>query len=432
MAGKPRKLSLGLNLDDYYFEARHCDGQTPCRWIEYNYVQGVDFSWGCPAWKNQGFDAYGAAGKCNIVYYLLMGKLDYADEGLRDIVYRDPLCGRCDAACKRCLDLEIELMLESLRARMVEKGYGPMPAHVEITQNIEKTGNRYGKSQTRRLDWVPADARPASRADILYFVGCRASLVDTGIAKATARIIAAAGEKYMVMKDEQCCGHLVFITGQVEKAKKLAKANLDAIRKTGAKKVVFSCAEGYKTIKVDYPKLLGFSTEDLGFEPVHITELAAPWVKEGRLKFNKRFDMRLTYHDPCNLGRKGEKWVKWEGIRENKFGAFVPPREFVRRGVHGVYEPPRDILKAIPGVQLVEMVRHHDNGYCCGADGGVKEAFPDVAISTAAERLAEAAHVGAEAIVTACPYCRGNFNDAKKDGMKVFDITEVMARAIGK
>jgi Fe-S oxidoreductase len=400
--------------------------------MEYNYVQGVDFSWGCPAWKNQGFDAYGAAGKCNIVYYLLQGKLDYADEGLRDIVYRDPLCGRCDAACKRCLDLEIGLMLESLRARMVEKGYGPMPQHVEITKNIETTGNRFGKSQAKRFDWIPADAKPSARADILYFAGCRASFVDTGIARAAVRIITTAGEKYMVMNDEKCCGHFLAATGQVEKAKKLAKANLEAIRKTGAKKVVFTCAESYKTVKVDYPKLLGFSTSDLGFEPLHITELAAPWVKDGKLKFSKKVDMRVAYHDPCNLGRKSEKWVKWEGIRDDKFGAFDPPREFVRRGVHGVYEPPRDILKAIPGVQLVEMVRHHDSGYCCGADGGVKEAFPEFALEAATERLKEAAHVGAEAVVTACPLCRANFNDAGKDGMKALDITEVMAKALGK
>jgi Fe-S oxidoreductase len=429
MATKTKRIALDLNLDNYYFEGRHCDGQSPCRWIDYNYFQGQEFSAGCPHWQYKGFDAYGAPGKCNIVYYLLQGKLDYADPGLRDIVFGDPLCGRCDAACKRCLDLEIHMMLEALRARLVEKGLGPMPEHAPVTANIMKAGNRYGKNNKTRFAWVPADAKPVTKADTLYFVGCNAAFVDTGIAKAAARIFKAANEKYMVMPDETCCGHFVFITGQVDKARQIAKANLAKIRKTGAKRVVFTCAEGYKTVKVDYPKLLGISTADLGFEPVHITEMAAPWVKDGRLKFTKPQEMKLTFHDPCNLGRLSEPWFKWEGVREN-WGVYNPERT-VRRGMHGIYEPPRDILKAIPGVQLVEMVRHHDNGFCCCADAGVKEAFPDQAIWGAAERLKEAAHAGAEAVVSACPYCKQNFLDAGSNA-KVLDITELMAKAIGK
>jgi len=104
----------------------------------------------------------------------------------------------------------------------------------------------------------------------------------------------------------------------------------------------------------------------------------------------------------------------------------------MRRGINGIYEPPRDILKAIPGIELVEMVRHYDNAYCCGNDGGVKEAFPEFSLWTAGERLREAASTGAEAIVSACPACKENFSDAAKNGMKVYDITELIATVIGK
>ena len=147
MPEEKAKLALGLNLNDYRYEARHCAGQTQCRWIDLNYVQGRDFAQRCPTWHKLGFDVYGAVGKCNIVYYLLSGKLDYSDPMVRDIAYRDLLCGSCDVACKRNLDYEIQLMLESLRARLVEKGNGPMPQHVEVTNNIEHSGNYYSKKQ---------------------------------------------------------------------------------------------------------------------------------------------------------------------------------------------------------------------------------------------------------------------------------------------
>jgi Fe-S oxidoreductase len=430
MSKGKKQLSLGLNLEDYRYDARHCTGQTLCRWIDLNYVQGQDFAERCPTWQKEGFDVYGAVGKCNIVYYLLNGKLDYSDPTVRDIAYRDLLCGSCDVACKRNLDYEIQLMLESLRAKLVENSNGPMPQHIEPTKNIENTRNFYGKDQSQRLNWIPKNVKVAAKADILFFVGCRPAFSDTQIAVGTARILNAAKADFMVLKDEPCCGHFLFSTGQMQKARKLAQDNIKSIRQTGAKTVVFSCPGCYKTFKVDYPKLLGFATSDLGFEVKHITELADQWVNEGRLKFKNRIDMKVTYHDPCNLGRLSEPWVPWKGVRED-WGVFNPPR-FVRRGVHGVYEPPRNILKAIPGIELAEMVRHHENAWCCGNEGGVKEAFPDLALWTASERLREAASTGAEAIICACPACKENFKDAAKNGMKVYDVTELIAKAIGK
>lgn len=430
MAEEPKRISLSLNLDDYRYESRHCDGQQHCRWIDLNYSKGLDFSWRCPPWQHELLNAYGAMGKTNIVYYLLTGKLDYSSPTLREVVYKDLLCGGCDTGCKRNLDLEIQLMLESLRARLVEKGNGPMPQHVPITKNIESSRNRYGMPQRKRLEWMPRDVKVAGKADILYFVGCRADLINTEIGTATVRILNAANTDFMVLKDEPCCGHFLFTTGQIEKARKLAQDNLKKLRDSGAKTVVFSCAEGYKAVKVDYPKLLGFSTADLGFEVVHITELADQWVKEGRLKLANRIDMKLTYHDSCNLGRLSEPWIPWEGTI-GEFSRLVPPRE-VRRGFGGVYEQPRDILKAIPGVELVEMMRRRDHAWCCGHEAGVKEAFSDFSLWTAGERLQEAASTGAEGIVSACPGCKENFSDAVKNGVKVYDITELIAQAIGK
>jgi len=434
MAQQPRVekmtgLTLGLNLDDYWYEARHCCSCAGCKWVELNYVSGVDFAHRCPSIQYGGYIAYGAAGKCAIIWDLITGALDWASPSTLKVAYMCSLCGGCDVGCKRNLDLEIQLMLESLRARLVEKGVGPMPQHKVITSNIDKSHNIYGREQKKRLDWMPKDVSPAKQADILYWVGCRASFVDTEIAQATAKILKAANKNFMVLKEEPCCGNLLATTGQVDKARKLAQANMELIKKSGAKTVVFSCAEGYRMVKVDYPKLLGISTADLGFEVKHITELVDGWVKDGSLKLENKVDMKVTYHDSCGLGRLSEPWYHWDG-ELGDWGCWVPARN-IRRGMNGVYEPPRDILKAIPGVELVEMPRRRDQAYCCGAGGGAKEAFPDFASFAASERLREAATTtGAEAIVAACPLCKENFKDAVKDGMKACDITELIAMAI--
>jgi len=429
MPDQDEKFTLGLNLDDYRVDARHYPAMGHAKWIDYNYVQGVDYSWRCPAWQYSGFDAYGVAGRCNIVYSLLQGKLDYASPSIREIAYQDLMCGSCDVGAKRNLDFEMQLMLESLRVRLVELGYGPMPEHLPITENIQTSGNRFGSDPATRHDWLPASVLPTPDADILYFVGCRAAFTDQEISRSTACILSAADAPFRLDTAETCCGHYLYVTGQLEKARKVAESNLERIRESGVKTVVFSCAECYKTFKVDYPKMLGFGTADLGFEVKHITELAEGWIQDGAIELKNPVPKRVTYHDPCNLGRMSEPWIPWEGTR-GEWGRLNPPRT-LRRGYHGVYQAPRSILSAIEGLELVEMTRHHENSFCCGASAGITETNPKFAGWTASERLAEAASTGAETVVSGCPGCKQAFNGANQGGMEVIDITQLLARAIG-
>jgi Fe-S oxidoreductase len=150
-------------------------------------------------------------------------------------------------------------------------------------------------------------------------------------------------------------------------------------------------------------------------------------IKEGRIKFTKEVPMRVTYHDPCHLGRLGEPYAPWDGV-EKKFTldiiTQIPPRP-ARHGIWGIYEPPRNILRSIPGIELVEMERIREYTWCCGAGGGVKDAYPEFALWTAKERLNEAN--------TTCPWCERNFKDAVEetgDSIKVYDIIELMQQAI--
>ena len=145
--------------------------------------------------------------------------------------------------------------------------------------------------------------------------------------------------------------------------------------------------------------------------------------------------MTVTYHDPCHLGRMGEPYEPWNGkekIVYNQMYIFDPPKPW-RKGTKGVYEPPRDVIKSVPGVELVEMDRIKEYAWCCGAGGGVIDSYPDFAEWTALERIEEAKSTGAEALVTACPWCYRNFVDAinaSGDTLKVMDIIELVEQSI--
>jgi Fe-S oxidoreductase len=166
-----------------------------------------------------------------------------------------------------------------------------------------------------------------------------------------------------------------------------------------------------------------------------MVEFVDQLIKAGQLKFTKPVAMTVTYHDPCHLGRQGEEYVPWNGKEKKIFGQAVcyePPRPRYN-GAFGIYEPPRDVLKAIPGLELVEMERIKEAGWCCGAGGGASQAYPEFSRWTATERIEEAKSTGADAIVSACPWCERNFLDATSaDGtkMKVLDIMELVEQAL--
>ena len=425
------KTSLDVTqLENFIYDMSKCIKCKGCTWVDHIYMPGVKFSTRCPSATRYLFDSYGAYGKMRIGLALAEGRLDYSDELLR-ILYACTLCGACDVGCKRNLDLEIELTLEALRIKAVKDGKGPMPEHKKIAQNILTRHNRFGVPHENRRKWLPEGIKPSPKADVLYFVGCSASYTSPEIARATVKILNASGTPFMLMPDEWCCGNVLYSVGMIDEAQALARRNIEAVKQTGAATLLTSCAEGYRMWKVDYPKLLNMSTADLGFKVVHLVELVDELIKKGALKLTKRLDLKLTYHDSCSLSRLSEPWIPWEGKR-GQWGMVSPPLER-RRGTNGVYQPPRDILKAIPGVELVEMPRMRENAFCCGAGRGTKEAFPDFALWAARQRLEEVKEVGAEAIVSACPWCKENFAQAVSkngEGLKVLDISEIILAAI--
>jgi Fe-S oxidoreductase len=423
------KLDI-TEIDNFVYDMSRCIKCKGCSWVEHTYMPGAKFMTRCPSAAKYEFDAYGAYGKMRIGHAMAEGLLDWNEKAL-EVIYACTLCGACDVGCKRNLDLEVELTLESLRVKAVKDGVGPRPAHKKTAAHIMKSHNMYGAPHEKRLDWLPAGVTPAKKADLLYFVGCTASYVNKEIAQSTARILTAARDSFMVMPDEWCCGNRLFSVGLIDEARALAQRNVDEMRKTGAKKLVTSCAEGYRMWKVDYPKLLNISTGDLGFEVIHLVEYADEKVKDGALNLKKPVEARLTYHDSCSLARLSEPWTPYEGKRG--WMGCVEPRLKRRRGNNGPYAQPRDILKAIPGVDFVEMPRTRENTFCCGAGRGTQEAYPEFAGWAAAQRLEEVREIGAEVLVSSCPGCKNNFSQAVKasgNDVQVMDISELICASL--
>ena len=426
------RVSLEVTeLDNFTYDMSRCIKCKGCTWVEHTYMPGVQFTTRCPSATRYLFDSYGAYGKMRIGTALAEGRLNFNDKVL-EVLYADPLCGACDVGCKRNLDLEIELTLEALRVKAVKEGKGPMPAHKKVAENIAKSHNQFGSSHQNRTKWVTKKIKIAPQADLLYFVGCAASYTNPEIAQATAGILNASGTDFILMGEEWCCGNTLYSVGMIDEARELARRNIEAVKQAKATTLLTSCAEGYRMWKVDYPKMLNIATSDLGFRVIHLVEFADEMVKKGPLKLKKSVDLRLTYHDSCGISRLCDSWTPWNGER-GWMGTVSPPLKR-RRGIEGLYAQPRNILGSIPGVEFVEMPRMRENAFCCGAGRGTKEAFPELSSFSAKHRLEEVRDIGAEALVSACPWCKNNFANAAKengDKIKVMDISELILASVG-
>jgi Fe-S oxidoreductase len=330
------------------------------------------------------------------------------------------------------MDMEVMEPINEFRIKCVEDGK-TNPALEKVITGLRKEGSMV-PVKGKRGDWASGlNLKNAAKekVDVLYHVGCLTSYDKDmqRLAKAIVKILQEADVNFGIAGDnETCCGGRAYQMGYEQDFLNQAKKNMAMIKKAGVKTVVTSCADGYQAFKVLYDK---FNLKG-NLEVLHISEFVDRLIKDSKLKPQKKVDMAITYHDPCHLGRLGEPWIHWEGKRLSKSFVFDPPKEY-RRGTHGIYEPPRDVLKSIPGVRFTEMTRIKEYAWCCGAGGGVNESNPEFSQWTAQKRIEEAGSTGAEAIVTACPWCEKTFNEAVKgngSSLKIYDIVELVEKAI--
>ncbi len=421
-----------MGLEQYKGDMGMCCRCSCCKFIPLQQVQGHPYSTVCPSISRFDFHAYSGGGRLNIGTAMLDGSLKYTDK-LLHVVYNCQMCGACGVSCNYAMDMEVQEPINEIRIRCVEDGKTD-PALDKVIQRLRKQGSMV-PAAGKRGAWASGlklKNIARNKVDVLFHVGCLTSY-DKGmhkLARATAEILKKAGVDFGIAGDnETCCGGRAYQMGYEKDFLRQAKKNMAMIKKAGVKTVVTACADGYQAFKVLYDKF-GLKKD---LEVVHISEYIDTLIKSGRLKLRKKAGMAVTYHDPCRLGRMGEPWVHWKGkkIPGDRF-VFDPPKQY-RRGSNGVYESPRNVLQSIPGLKLTEMTRIREYAWCCGAGGGVRESNPEFASWTARERIDEAASTGAEAIVTACPWCEKTFNEAiaaSGSSLKVYDIVELVANAL--
>jgi len=343
-----------------------------------------------------------------------LGRAERQQERIRKFVqglYECSTCGQCHFVCPSYIDT-VELW-EGIRKSIVGAGCGPLENHKALTSSVKSYDNPWQQPRSTRDKWAKRAfkqkqiaAVPKSlgkeRAEVLYFVGCTASF-DVNIkdvAVNTVRMLQACDVDFGILGvQEKCCGSVLLRVGDPE-YERLARQNIETFNNLGIGTLVTSCAGCYKTISQDYPKV-----GRMNFEVLHMVQFIDRLIQAGKLQFRHPVPMKVTYHDPCHLGRAS-----------------------------GIFDAPRRILRAIPGIEFVEIERHHENSRCCGAGGGLKAGFPEIQQKMAQARVRDAVATGATDFVTACPFCyQGLLVGIAAEGapLRMRDITEIITRALG-
>ena len=353
----------------------------------------------CPSGEFGKFEAYYLGGKNLLAWAVTSDRLKWT-ENLANIFYQ---CSVCLACTQQCQIPEIHNYagewLMAMREEAVQKGLGPMPEQKKYSQHVALEYNPYMEKHENRTDWIPSNIKLSQDSKLAYFVGCTTSYREQNIAKNTSEILNNLQVDFKILKDEHCCGSPVYMTGQTEEAKKIAESNVELFKNQGIEKIITSCAGCYRMLKETYPKKFGL---DHGVEILHLPEFILEKIKNNEIEFNNNINMKITYHDPCHIGRH-----------------------------MGIYEPPREVLKSIPGINLIEMERNKQNAWCCGSGGGVRSAFKDLSSFAANERIKEAKETTAEALVSCCPFCLNQFKtNIKDDSIKTYDLSELINKAI--
>jgi heterodisulfide reductase subunit D len=376
-----------------------------CKFCQDTWTDEPDkgFPEGCPGGKKWGWEAFYGSGRMQIIRAYLDGTLDL-DEDVADILYKCSCCGNCKVQCEN--DIPTVEIYEAMRAKLVEAKLGSLPAHKPLVTSIKSYDNPWQQPRSGRARWarkLDVDVPDIKKGgDVLYYVGCTASYDPNMkiLAENTSRILSKAGIKFGILgKNEKCCCSTLLRMGERDVAMDLVNDNIKIFNELGVDTIITSCAGCFKTISQDYPEI-----GDIEPEVLHTVQYLDRLIQEGKLQFKNTVDLRVTYHDPCHLGK------------HNK-----------------VVEAPRNVLKAIPGVELVEMKRHGVDSWCCGAGGGVRTAFLEWATEAAAERVREAEATGTDTLVSACPFCYQNIDTAIKSigsKIKMMDIVEIVEKAL--
>ncbi len=398
----------------------------------------------CPAGEEFGFEGFlSSKGKIAFARGIMSGDLKWND-ALVDAIYRCNICGGCQSQCELDHKPFIPEIIEAMRRKAVEDGVGPMPKQKVIAQSLSSYDNPYQGPRRVRLDWTRPFKKGKQKpikdilkepAPVLYFVGCTGAynVPERGIPQATASIFNKLGLDFGILgESELCCGSTAMRLGDVEAFQRIAESNLEMFKKLhdekGVKTIVTSCAGCYRAILKDYSKADEYGRMMEGIRVTHVTQFLHDLFMSGQLKLSESVPWKVTYHDPCHAGRHLTKFIVDKDGSQLWAGAYVGLND-----EDCLYDKPRELLKAIPGIDLREMRRIKANSYCCGGGGGVMTGYNDWAQRNAALRIQEGMETGAQHMVSICPFCHYNLNQASQgigSKMKLYDLTELIDKAL--
>ncbi|HOV89106.1 MAG TPA: (Fe-S)-binding protein [Syntrophorhabdaceae bacterium] len=372
------------------FRCGYC--KFPENWIDVN---------NCPPYGRFRMETYSCGGRLWLIRAWLTGQISWS-EHLAEIVYACTTCKNCEVKCPLRFSNDIVNMVIAAREEMVERGKIP-PVVKKFLENIDIYGNPYGLSKSSRASWTNGDMERFQGQEYLLFVGCAGSYDQRArqAVKALAYLLKKANVSFGILgEDEYCDGNEVRSLGEQGLFEILSQNNIEQFKKYHVKKIITFSPHAFNAFKNYYPDLESF------FEIYHYTHILYRLIREERLLLKKMSELKITYHDPCFLGR-------WN-------------RE---------YDIPREILKAIPQIEFIEMEKNRDASLCCGGGGGnfTIDLLGGSSQSPARRRIKEASQTGAHILATSCPKCLIMLSDAtKEEGLNtiyVKDISEILTES---
>ena len=347
-----------------------------------------------------GAETWSSKGRTLLTRALSSGELQPSPK-LIDVLYTCSLCGLCFADCFESTQVRKAIM--DGRRRLVEAGCTP-ELFAATAKNILEVGDPSGTLPRKRVIWterLPRKGIFPEKAEVLYFVGCTTSTRTPNVAAAFNSLLSRAEVDFTVLGEKEgCCGYILLAAGLWNEAKQNARRLVERVTATHVETLVTTCSGCYYTFKNMYPEMLNV---ELPCQVLHSTQYMEQLIKEKKI-VPHGLDIKVTYHDPCSLGRHSN-----------------------------VYQSPRNVMKTVPNLELVEMPLIKNRSRCCGAGGGLWSFNNTVATNCAAERLVkDVIPLGVSALVTACPTCHINIRNAsvrKSLGIKVYDLMEIVESA---
>ncbi|MGY5853947.1 MAG: (Fe-S)-binding protein [Candidatus Thorarchaeota archaeon] len=362
----------------------------------------------CPAYLDTLWDSQSPRGKLYQLKSLIKNNepipSDFADR-----IFKCTLCGACQEICQTNIPL---LRFWQLARNEIGK-LDEWPAIVKyMDQSIQGSHNIMDLEQDDRTIWTDmvedlVEDRIGVQAEVAYFAGCNISFKGTlaHMGENTIRLFDHLGIDFTILGEEEyCCGNPYFVAGEFDKGLKAADHHISRLKELGVKTVVFNCPGCHRAFAEEYAHLLGHGAIE-GFEFLSFSQFVVKMMKEGRLEFTRTYPHKVTWHDPCELGRHQD-----------------------------IYNPAREILNAIPGLELIEMKHTRNKADCCGGGGILKGTNPLMSVRISSKRVKDAETTGAAIMSSECPSCSMSFRDGIEDAkseIEFKDLSQIVVEALG-